>query len=53
MKEKESKSTSHFRWSLLKSTLRIIGSIAFMYSNIYISGIMFLIAELFGIIEEI
>ena len=47
MQPKESKTNWHFRISLLKSGLRILAGLALILSDILFIG-----AELFGIIEE-
>lgn len=47
----------HFRYSLFKSILRIIGSTALIFNGVSIAvaiaGILFLVAEIFGIVEEL
>jgi hypothetical protein len=53
MQSKESKTNWHFRISLLKSGLRILAGLALILSDITLSGILFIGAELFGIIEEL
>jgi hypothetical protein len=53
MQPKESKTSWHFRISLLKSCLRILAGLALVLSDVTLSGILFIGAELFGIIEEL
>jgi len=53
MQEKESKSSKHFRVSVLKSGIRMLGCSAFMFGNLFAGGCLFFIAECFGIIEEL
>jgi len=53
MQLKESKTNWHFRISLLKSCLRILAGLALVLSDVTLSGILFIGAELFGIIEEL
>ena len=53
MQIKESKTNWHFRISLLKSCLRILAGLALVLSDVTLSGILFIGAELFGIIEEL
>ena len=53
MQQKESKTNWHFRLSLIKSFLRITAALLLTQSNFAWAGITFLIAELFGIIEEV
>ena len=52
MQPKESKSSKHFRVSVLKSGIRMLGCAALMLSDIFTGGCLFFIAECFGIIEE-
>jgi hypothetical protein len=53
MEQKESKSSKHFRVSVLKSGIRMLGCSAFMFGNLFAGGCLFFIAECFGIIEEL
>ena len=53
MQQKESKTKWHFRISLLKSGLRILAGLALILSDITVSGILFIGAELFGVLEEL
>jgi hypothetical protein len=53
MQQKESKKNWHFRISLLKSVLRILAGLALILSDITVSGILFIGAELFGVLEEL
>jgi hypothetical protein len=53
MQPKESKSSKHFRISVLKSGIRMFGCTAFMYGSLFVGGCLFFIAECFGIIEEL
>ena len=53
MEEKESKTTKHFRISVLKSGIRMFGCAALMYSSFFTAGCLFFIAECFGVIEEL
>ena len=53
MQEKESKTTWHFRISLIKSFLRIGAALLLTQEQFGWAGIAFLVAELFGIIEEV
>jgi len=52
MQPKESKSSKHFRISILKSGIRMIGCGLFMLGNVVAGGSLFFIAECAGIIEE-
>jgi hypothetical protein len=52
MQQKESKTNWHFRISLIKSGLRVLAGLALILSDITVSGILFIGAELFGVIEE-
>ena len=53
MQSKESKTNWHFRISLLKSGLRILAGLSLILSDITVSGILFIGAELFGVLEEL
>ena len=53
MEPKESKSSSHFDLSIVKSGLRICGCFSLSNSNFIEAAIFFGIAEFFGILEEI
>ncbi len=53
MEQKESKSSKHFKVSVLKSGIRMLGCSAFMFGDIFIGGCLFFVAECFGIIEEL
>lgn len=47
----------HFQYSMFKSILRIVGSTALVFNGISITvaiaGILLLVAEIFGIAEEL
>ncbi len=53
MEQKESKSSKHFKVSVLKSGIRMLGCSAFMFGDIFIGGCLFFVAECFGVIEEL
>ena len=53
MESKESKSNKHFRISVLKSGIRMIGCALFMLGNVTAGGSLFFIAECAGIAEEL
>jgi len=53
MQPKESKSNTHFRISIVKSALRIIGCYYLFFLNLPTAAILFCIAEILGIFEEI
>ena len=53
MQQKESKTNWHFRISLIKSGLRVLAGLALILSDITVSGILFIGAELFGVLEEL
>ena len=53
MQEKESKTNWHFRISLFKSCLRIMAGVTMIRGELVISGVLFILAELLGIIEEL
>ena len=43
----------HFYVSVAKSALRIIAGVLLITSNIALAGLMFILAEVLGIIEEL
>jgi len=53
MQEKESKTKSHFYLSLLKSFIRLGAAVCLTQSEFGWAGILFFVAELVGILEEI
>jgi len=53
MQPKESKTNWHFKISIAKSILRILAAAALATGNLYMAGATFIVAELFGIIEEL
>ena len=53
MELKESNSSKHFRISVLKSGIRMIGCGALMFGNIFAAGCLLFAAECFGIAEEL
>jgi len=52
MQQKESKSNRHFIWSVLKSGVRIFAGIVLAASGFKLVGLLFIVAEILGIIEE-
>lgn len=53
MQDKQSKTNTHFLISLIKSAFRIVGCAALCVNSYLLGGILFLIAEILGILEEI
>ena len=53
MQVKESKTNWHFRISIIKSGLRIGAGMTLIKGDIVISGILFILAEVLGIVEEL
>jgi hypothetical protein len=53
MQPKESKSNWHFKISIAKSLLRMLAGAALATGNLYMAGATLIVAELFGIIEEL
>jgi hypothetical protein len=43
----------HFKLSIIKSVLRIIAGAAFIKGNIVAGGLLLILAEIIGIVEEI
>ena len=52
MQQKESKTNKHFRVSMIKSGVRMIGCAALMFGNLMAAGSLLFIAECLGIMEE-
>jgi hypothetical protein len=52
MQEKESKTNWHFNVSLFKSCLRIVAGVALIMGDLISGGVVLIIAEIFGILEE-
>lgn len=52
MQEKESKSNSHFWFSMAKSAFRIIAAVALLFKDFEFASSAFIVAEILGIIEE-
>jgi hypothetical protein len=53
MQVKESKTNWHFRISLFKSCLRIMVGVTLIRGELVISGVLFIVAEILGIVEEL
>ena len=53
MQQKESHTNWHFRISIIKSGLRIGAGMTLIKGDIVISGILFILAEVLGIVEEL
>ena len=53
MQPKESKSSRHFKISLIKSAIRIVAGAMLAVGNLYIAGLSLVVAELLGIVEEL
>ena len=53
MEPKESKSSRHFYTSLLKSGVRIFAGIVLAIGGLGLAGILLIVAEVLGIIEEL
>ncbi len=53
MQEKESKTNFHFWVSFFKSLIRITAALALIGQNFTTSGLLFLLAEILGIVEEL
>jgi len=52
MQEKESKTNKHFRVSMIKSGIRMVGCAALMYGNLLAAGSLLFMAECLGVLEE-
>ncbi len=53
MEPKESKSSRHFYTSLLKSGVRIFAGIVLSTGGVWLAGMLLIIAEILGIVEEL
>ena len=53
MQEKESKTSWHFWVSFLKSSVRIVAAIAIIGTSFITAGLLLILAEVLGIIEEL
>jgi hypothetical protein len=53
MQPKESKSNKHFYTSLLKSGVRIFAGIVLATGGLGLAGILLVIAEILGVVEEL
>lgn len=53
IQKKESKTNWHFRISIVKSVLRIVAGMALCNSDIWYAGVLFIAAEILGILEEL
>ena len=45
--------TRHFKWRLVKSVIRVAAGVTLMLGCLYVSGALLIIAEVFGVVEEI
>lgn len=52
MEPKESNSNKHFRVSMIKSGLRMIGCGAAMVNLLFVAASFFFVAEVLGVVEE-
>ena len=52
MQPKESKSNKHFRYSMIKSFIRIVGYVCLGYKDFVGAAILLTLAEGLGIAEE-
>lgn len=53
MQPKESKSNNHFTYSIVKSIFRIVAGVCLLLGELEAGGITIIIAEAFGIKEEL
>jgi hypothetical protein len=53
MQPKESKTNRHFTISMIKSAVRIAAGIDLALGNIWYAGILLIIAEILGVVEEL
>jgi hypothetical protein len=52
MQPKESKSSRHFKISLIKSITRIFSGLSLCFGLLHLAGIFLILAEFLGIAEE-
>ena len=52
MQPKESKSSRHFKMSMWKSGLRLVGCFMLFFGDFVATALLFAIAETLGIVEE-
>jgi hypothetical protein len=50
---REDEDTYHFRVSVLKSALRILAGVSLIAGSIAFAGVLLIIAEVLGIVEEL
>ena len=53
MQEQNSKTKWHFQISLAKSCLRIVAGITLIRGELSIAGVLLILAEILGIVEEL
>lgn len=53
MQPKESKTNKHFLYSAIKSVIRIAAGLSLMKGWVWEAGALLVIAEIFGIVEEL
>jgi hypothetical protein len=53
MELKESNSSKHFKISVFKSGIRMLGCASLCKSDIWAAGLLLIVAEILGIIEEL
>ena len=53
MQQKESKTKWHFYISIIKSNFRIGAGLALIFGDLALSGALFILAEILGIVEEL
>lgn len=51
--KKESKTNWHFSASIIKSGIRVMAGITLINDQVLLAGCLLILAELFGIIEEL
>ena len=53
MEPRESKSSKHFTYSIVKSAIRVGAGIALVLGSLWYAGYCLILAEVFGIMEEL
>ena len=53
MQPKESNSNKHFKYSIIKSGIRIAAYTMIAFNHLWMAGVVLIAAEMFGIAEEL
>jgi hypothetical protein len=53
MTEPVDPSKKHFYISIVKSLVRIVAGVELCFGNFFVAGLLFIVAEVLGIVEEL